>query len=142
MPRNKATFTLKMFILLVDMGYVTVQDSWFRKNQYQRITLSPTKWLVIPIGLPSGKSEEEGKPLYTTKNSITERKAGKPIDPCIGKSEKKFTDFCPRFKRVRTIELVNNELQCSCCYRKRFGIGCSHEYHIVCKYYNTYDEHV
>ena len=131
---------LKCSSYLVDMGYAMVQDSWFRKNQYQSIALSPTKWLVIPIGLPSGKFEEEGKPLYTTKNSITERKAGKPIDPCIGKSEKKFTDFCPRFKRVRTIELVNNELQCSCCYRKRFGIGCPHEYHIVCKYYNTYDE--
>ena len=40
----------------------------------------------------------------------------------------------PRFRRIRTVTRKDGLLYCSCCFRQRYGIDCSHIYNVVSQF--------
>jgi hypothetical protein len=52
------------------------------------------------------------------------------------------TSFAPKFRRVRTVQLVTEDghrrLKCSCCYPERVGIPCRHQLHVLVTFFEGY----
>ena len=91
-------------------GYEILLSSWTRKDQYVSIRVEEEKWLVI-----HKNNDEGGDDLKKTNTDHSK-------------------EYCPKFKRVRKVILCEKKLICSCSYRKRYGIGCAHEYNVVSRF--------
>lgn len=129
---------------LSHMGYSMLNEAWLRRHLYTSVQVAVNKWYVIPCKDVSNVSEVVGSPrgIPIESNNMGSPKDIAPIYNGAGLpkvNEKCKKDLYPRFKRVRVVTKVGNTLKCSCCYRDRYGIGCVHEYHIICHQFSGYN---
>ena len=125
--------TLNCADYLVPMGYSIIKTSWFRRNEYTSIRVSPSQWNIVhrkyvPTNISRYIPDScRGCKPQTPVNIIKQwtDKNGKLFLPV-----KMDERIVPKFLRVRIVTKENDVLNCSCCYYERYGIPCSHIYHV------------